>query len=519
MSLARIYFAVLSIAKTVRETHMRHDRKAQMRLPMTGANLSRRTLLQRAGWVTAGAVFAPNVLTAAETVSPVMAKLSSYMSEARSRALPDEVIEKAKRHTLDTLGAMISGSELPPGHAAIRFARAYGGEKVATIAGSNVLCGAIEAALANGVLAHSDETDDSHAPSQCHPGCAIVPAALAAGELYGIDGTQFLRAVALGYDIGPRVTMTMGGQALQSKYHRSSHSIAGTFGAAAAAGSAANLSAQQMRWLLDYASQEASGIASWQRDTDHMEKGFVFAGMPARNGVTAAMLVKAGWTGIDDVFSGADNFLQAYAPEADPSGLVEKLGERYEVTRTNIKKWTVGSPIQAALDALENLMKKHPLEPDQVRKIIVRIAPTAGSVVDNRNIPDICLQHLIAVMLIDKTVSFRSAHDKPRMQDPDVLRQRAKVQLVGDDELQKELPSREAIIEVTLNDGTHWSERVNAVRGTAENPMTREEVAAKARDLMTPILGAAACNSLIDKVLAFENVKDIRELRPLLQRG
>jgi 2-methylcitrate dehydratase PrpD len=498
---------------------MRHDRKAQMRVPNSGANLSRRTLLQRAGWVTAGAVFGPNVLTAAETVSPVMAKLSSYMSEARSRSLPDEVIEKAKRHTLDTLGAMISGSELPPGRAAIQFARAYGGDKVATIAGSNVLCGAIEAALANGVLAHSDETDDSHALSHCHPGCAIVPAALAVGEQFGIDGTQFLRAVALGYDIGPRVTMTLGGQAVQFRYHRSSHSIAGTFGAAAAAGCAASLSAQQMRWLLDYTSQESSGIASWQRDTDHMEKGFVFAGMPARNGVTAAVLVKAGWTGIDDVLSGADNFLQAYAPEADPSGLVEKLGERYEVTRTNIKKWTVGSPIQAALDALENLMKKHPLEPDQVQKIIVRIAPTEGSIVSNRNIPDICLQHLIAVMLIDKTVSFRSAHDKPRMQDPAVLRQRAKVQFVGDDELQKELPAREAIVEVTLNDGTHLSERVNAVRGTAENPMTREEVAAKARDLMTPVLGSAACENLIGKVLAIENVKDIRELRPLLQRS
>jgi 2-methylcitrate dehydratase PrpD len=325
--------------------------------------------------------------------------------------------------------------------------------------------------------------------------------------------------VALGYDIGPRVTMTMGGQAVQFRYHRSSHSIAGTFGAAAAAGCAANLSAQQMRWLLDYTAQEASGIASWQRDTDHMEKGFVFAGMPARNGVTAAVLVKAGWTGIDDVLSGADNFLQAYAPEADPSGLVEKLGERYEVTRTNIKKWTVGSPIQAALDALENLLKKHPLEPDQVQKIIVRLAPTEGSIVNNRNIPDICLQHLIAVMLIDKTVSFRSAHDKARMQDPAILRQRAKVQFVGDDELQKELPAREAIVEVTLNDGTLLSERVNAVRGTAENPMTREEIAAKARDLMTPVLGSAACNHLIDKVLAIENVKDIRELRPLLQRS
>jgi 2-methylcitrate dehydratase PrpD len=93
------------------------------------------------------------------------------------------------------------------------------------------------------------------------------------------------------------------------------------------------------------------------------------------------------------------------------------------------------------------------------------------------------------------------------------------VQYVADDELQKALPAREAIVEVTLNDGTHLSDRVHAVRGTYENPMTREEIVAKARDLMTPVLGAGACNNLIEKVLAIESLKNIRELRPLLQRS
>jgi len=103
------------------------------------------------------------------------------------------------------------------------------------------------------------------------------------------------------------------------------------------------------------------------------------------------------------------------------------------------------------------------------------------------------------------------------MQDPEVLRVRAKVQLIGDEELEKLIPKRVAIVEVTLNDGTKLTERVEAVRGTPENPMSREEVVAKARDLIVPILGAAKAASLIDKVLALEGVKDIRDLRPLLQ--
>jgi 2-methylcitrate dehydratase PrpD len=448
-----------------------------------------------------------------------MAELSAYMAAARSRELPDAVTEQTKHHVVDTFAAMVSGSELPPGRAAIQFARSYGGETIATVVASNVVCGPIEAALCNGLLAHSDETDDSHAPSESHPGASIVPATLATGEKFGIDGAAFLRAVTLGYDIGPRLNMALGGEEFRVKTHRATHSIAGTFGSAAAAGSAAGLNAQQMRWVLDYASQQASGIAAWQRDPDHIEKGFVFAGGPARNGVTAALLVQAGWTGVDDVFSGADNFFLANEPGADASLMLDKLGERYEITRTNIKKWTVGSPIQAPLDALENLQKKHPFTAGQVQKVVVRVATTEAAIVDNRDAPDICLQYMVAVMLLDKTASFRAAHDKARMQDAAVLRERAKVQLVKDEDLQKRLPHREAIVEIALSDGTQLTEHVTAVRGTSDNPMTREEIVAKARDLMAPILGASKVAALIERVYALEKVNDVRDLRPLLQKS
>jgi 2-methylcitrate dehydratase PrpD len=457
--------------------------------------------------------------TPAPAVSPIMTRLSAFMSAAANAALPAEVVEKTKHMILDTLAAMISGSELPPGRFAINFARAYKGDRVATVAGSNVLCGPIEAALVNGMLAHSDETDDTHPPSQSHPGCATVSAALAAGERFNISGRHFLRSVTLGYDIGTRVTATLGRLEYMFDSHRSTHSIAGTFCAAAAAGCAAGLNARQMRWLLSYTAQQASGTAAWQRDTDHIEKAFDFAGMPARNGVTAALLVQAGGTGVEDIFGGADNFFDAFMPKNNPAMVIDQLGERYEITRTNIKKWTVGSPIQAPLDALEILLKRHQFQPDQVKQIVVRDPTNEAKIVDNREIPDICLQHMIAVMLIDKTASFKSAHDIGRMKDPEILRQRAKVQLVGDAELEKLMPRRVGIVEVTLNDGMRFTERVDNVRGTMENPMPREEVIAKARDLITPVLGAATSAKLIEKVLDIENVKSVLELRPLLQKA
>ena len=316
---------------------------------------------------------------------------------------------------------MVSGAELPPGKFAIQFARNYKGDRVSTVVASNVMCGAIEAAMCNGMLAHSDETDDTHPPSQSHPGASVVPSALAVGEQFNNDGARFLRAVALGYDIGPRVTITLGKLQYMVDTHRSTHALSGTFGSAAAAACAAGLTAQQMRWVLSYTAQQAGGLASWQRDTDHIEKSFDFGGMPARNGVTSALLVQAGGTGVDDILSGADNFLDAFVPKNSAELLIEKLGERYEVTRTNFKKWTVGAPIQAPLDAMENILKRTPFAADQVKQVTVRVAADEATIVDNRTIPDICLQHLIAVMVVDKTVTFKTAHDVARMKDPAVL--------------------------------------------------------------------------------------------------
>ena len=112
-------------------------------------------------------------------ISAETRELSAYIADARKRRLPAEVGERARHHILDTLAAMVSGSRLAPGRAAIAYVKKLGGTREASVAGSRLLTSSVNAALANGMLAHADETDDSHAPSRNHPGCAVVPAALA----------------------------------------------------------------------------------------------------------------------------------------------------------------------------------------------------------------------------------------------------------------------------------------------------------------------------------------------------
>ena len=448
-------------------------------------------------------------------ISPVMQKVSAYIAAAPRKALPAKVLEKTKHHVLDTLAAMVSGSRLLPGRKAISYANTLGGKAEAVIAGSRIVTTAATAALANGMLGHADETDDSHAPSLCHPGCAIVPAALAMGERERASGAALLRAVALGYDIGTRINMSLNAYEFREDGH-STHSFGPMFGAAAAAGSLCGFDERQARHLLSYTSQQASGVSCWMRDAEHIEKSFDFGGMPARNGVTSAAMVAHGFTGVDDIFAGERNFFVAYGRKPNIKELVRELGSTYEIMNTNIKRWSVGSPIQAPLDSLLDLIVAHQIKAADVEKLVVRVAHQGANTVDNRHMPDICMQHMCAVMLLDGTVTFKSSHDEKRMRDPKVLALRKRIELYGDDALSKVMPSRQGIVEITLKDGRKLRHHTKAVRGTSDNPMTRKEVDTKSYDLLAPILGPSRARKLCDTVWALDKLQDVRKLRALL---
>jgi 2-methylcitrate dehydratase PrpD len=445
-----------------------------------------------------------------------MQQLSRYIAGALRKPLPPQVVEKTKHHILDTLAAMVSGSRLLPGKKAISYVGTLGGVKEACVAGSRIVTTAQHAALANGMLAHADETDDSHAPSLTHPGCGIVPAALAMAEREGRAGKAMLRAVALGYDVGCRLTLSLNPYQFREDGH-STHSFGPMFGAAAAAGALTGVDERRARHLLSYTAQQASGVSCWMRDPEHIEKAFDFGGMPARNGVAAAAMVAHGFTGVEDVFAGERSFFVAYGRAPQPEVLARGLGETYEIMNANIKRWSVGSPIQAPLDSLLELIQQNNIEADDVEHVIVRVAHQGANTVDNRSMPDICMQHMCAVMLLDGTVSFKSSHDEKRMRDPGVLALRKKITLRGDDALTKAMPSREGIVELRLRDGRELRHHTRAVRGTAENPMTRAEVDVKSYDLLAPVLGKPRARRLCDLIWALEKLDDMCKLRPLLR--
>ncbi len=453
---------------------------------------------------------------AALQISPVMQQLSAYIARTLRRPLPPPVVEKTKHHLLDTIAAMVSGSRLRPGTKAISFVRTQGGAKEACVIGSRIVTTAANAALANGMLAHADETDDSHSPSQTHPGCGVVAAALAMAEREHRNGAALVRAVALGYDVCCRLTQSLNALQFRADGH-STHSFGPMFGAAAAASALAGLTERETRHVLSYTAQQASGISCWMRDPEHIEKAFDFGGMPARNGVAAAAMVAHGFTGVEDVFSGERNFFVAYGRNPEPAALVRGLGERYEVMNADIKRWSVGSPIQAPLDSLLDLLREHRFEAADVERLVVRVAHLGANTTNNRDMPDICMQHLCALMLLDGAVTFKSSHDERRMRERPVLELRARVELHGDDALTQAMPRREGIVEIRLRDGRTLRHHTTAVRGTPENPMTRDEIDAKAYDLAAPVVGRARARQLCDALWRLEKLNDVRKLRPLLR--
>jgi 2-methylcitrate dehydratase PrpD len=448
-------------------------------------------------------------------VSPLMRDLSAYIASALKTPLRAEVAARAKLHLVDTVAAMISGSRLLPGKRAIAYVKSLGGRPEAIVMGTRIRTSAASAALANGMLAHADETDDTHPPSRTHPGSCVIPAAFAIGERNGLPGKVVLRGIVLGYEICARMLLAINESTFRHTGHFAS-SFGGIFGAAAAAGALLKFDERKVHFLLSYAAQQAAGLQNVVRDTEHIQKAFAGGGLSAQNGTAAALMVAHGFSGVEDVFSGERDFFFTFAPEADRSRLTRGLGRDFEIMQCGIKPWPAGGPIQAPMQILRELMEKHDLEAQDIASLVVELPDNEFATVNNREMPDICIQHLIAVMLLDGVMTFKSAHDHARMKDPKVLAVRKRVKAVGNPKLTDVLRRWRCVMEITLKDGRKLSGQTMAAKGTSENPLTPAEEEEKALDLIGPLLGGRRAKALLSMMWNFERVGNVRLLRRLV---
>jgi 2-methylcitrate dehydratase PrpD len=202
-------------------------------------------------------------------ISPLMQQLSAYIAGALKMKLPAEVAERARTHLVDTFASMLSGSRQLPGKRAIDFIKPLGGTREAGVIGTRIVTTTLNAALANGMFGHADETDDTHPPTRSHPGTSVIPAALALAEWQQLSGERLLRAMVLGYDLCARTLLSLDA----TRYARSGRhagAMGQLMGATAASCALLKLDARKIRYALSYAAEHVGGIATMFRDTEHI---------------------------------------------------------------------------------------------------------------------------------------------------------------------------------------------------------------------------------------------------------
>jgi 2-methylcitrate dehydratase PrpD len=366
------------------------------------------------------------------------------------------------------------------------------------------------------MIVHGSEINDFIPSAFVQPGPAVVGVAFALAENRGGSGSDVLRACIAGYEMCGRLPKALGVRTLYNS-GLANHGIGPCFGAAATAASMLRLPAEKIPHVMSYAAQQASGSWQWLLDEDHIEKTFVFAGVGARIGIESALLVEAGYTGVPDCFDNPGGFMKqksfSEGGDHDPYYLIEDLDTRSELPLTAYKRYPVGGPTQPAVQAVLELLPK--TSPETVESIVMEM-PGRWEAFRNAEMPALNLRYLASIILIDGRLGLVEAQDRERFNnDARVRALMARMDVVHAPDLEvAEGEERTEPARVTLVDrrtGKH-NLFVPYVRGFPSHPMTREDVTAKAMELMEPVLGRSRASEVVDVVMNIEKLQNASDV-------
>jgi 2-methylcitrate dehydratase PrpD len=329
-----------------------------------------------------------------------------------------------------------------------------------------------------------------------------------------------LRAVIVGYEFAGRIPKALGLKNLQ-KAGIANHGIGPMFGAAAAAASLLRLPEDKISHMLSYCAQQASGSWQWLLDVEHIEKSFVFAGMGAKSGLSAALMAEAGFKGVRDSLDQPKGWMKSriFTGGDENRAKLLNFGLNTEMQLTGYKRYPVGGPTQPAVHGLLTLLPN--ITASQVSKVTVAM-PGAADAFRNANMPALNLKYILAIILLDGHLDFVSAQSRERMlNDRAVHALMAKVEVVED--ASQEAPPGEARREsarltVEEHTGISHEQFVPYVKGYPSHPMSKEEVDEKAMELMLPYLGSQRAKMVVEMVNRSDSLSTVGELLDLIAR-
>jgi 2-methylcitrate dehydratase PrpD len=449
-------------------------------------------------------------------------RLAIWLAEVPFDHIPALVRERAKYLLLDGLGCALVGAQLPWSRTAVESVTRFEGRGEKTIIGWGKTTSAPAAALLNGTFIQGFELDDYHPLAPLHSASLILPALLACAEEIGrVEGKQFLRAAILGCEIGPRVGMALhGAQMLSRGWH--SGPVFGTFASAAAVGALLGLDPAGFEDALGLAGTQSAGLMAAQYESmgKRMHHGF-----SSRNGLYAAFLASAGYTGIKRVFEREyGGFLSTFGEghEPDASQINDGLGKRWETERIVVKPYAAQGALHAALDALFTLFAQYSFRPEDVARIDIDLSKAAyhhGWWQVERPLTPIGAQmniaYSVAVALLDGAAMIQQ-YTPQRIAQEDVWELIPKITARHEPEFDaSRITQGHTRMRITLADGTRL-ETFQAMPRTIQQPLSNDKIVAKFRTLTREIVNAERQARIEHLVLHIEEEVDVRELCQVL---
>ncbi len=434
-------------------------------------------------------------------------RLAHFVADTQWDDLGPLVAHQAKRSLINFFAVALTGCRDQTIETALQTLAAFSGGKQATIIGRSEHVDALSAAFLNAASANVLDFCDTHVPTAIHPSAPIVPSLLAVAAMMPVSGREFLLALVLGHEIECRIGLAMS----PSHYKRGWHitSTCGVFGAAVGAGKLLRLTARQMIWALGTAATQSGGLCECLGTPAKS----VSVGNAARNGLLSALLAARNFDGPTEPLTGAQGYYHALNETADLSFLTQGLGETWEILATAYKPYPCGFVIHPVLDCVLDWRRAHPAA--AVEKVVVTGNPLLAIRTDRPQISSgreaqVSTQHAVAAALIRGKAGVEEFTDAC-VDDAKVAALREKVQVLRDESL----ATTSAAAEITTADGMTHKVAQQAARGSAENPMSDQELADKLRLAAKAAIPGNDVTSLIEAVWQLDRADDISGLAPL----
>lgn len=433
--------------------------------------------------------------------------LAAHFTSLTYDKVPAADIESSKKLLRDYLGVAIGGSQTSSGKIAARFAEETGGKAEATIIGSKSRVPAVHAAFANAIASHSIELDDVDVLALYHFSPPVISAALAAAERENATGEQLILAIVAGCEMMARASNAANFSLRNRGYHTTP--TCGVFGAAVAVGLLIGLTEEQMVSALGMAGAQASGLMEMYGPS--MQKRFN-PGPAARNGVTAAIMAKLGYTGAATILDGERGFLRAFTDENDVAEFTKDLGTDFKL-EMEFKAYSCARPIHNAIDCALDVRKQANGKIDDFKSMKMLRHPAWAHYHLNAkpktyHEAQMSLPYSVAIALLEGG-ALPAQYQDDKLKNPQIQRLCEMLVIEPDESLPRGVS---CLLKVETEGGASYSSQVDHPRGSIANPMTDEEMINKTHMLADPVVGRDATNVIVDYVRTIESQPSVAKL-------